>query len=140
MPLIWLLNLASFYRDARAHGIYDDDKLCSVSDEQYWLWGSQGPFGLALKSSDTKGYAALATNNEELEFGCLQTLPCLRPWQQDGSSCGVVWCMFMYDVLSCLWENDMKMPSETKKIYKPASDNRPENEVGLEGLLTLHEI
>ena len=87
--IIWFLNMASVYRDMAHEGIMDEFDYRNHTPATYWMLGVRGPFGICdmLTAEETITYKLLRLNDN------------IRPKQRDGCNCGVIWCLFVYDML-----------------------------------------
>ena len=91
-PLIWLLNMASLYRDLSALKTLDKLHPTRMSSREYWMLGVRGPFGIV-----SAGW------NRAADFPCyfpVITVPrYMLPRQVDEYNCGLVWMSFVFDFI-----------------------------------------
>ena len=86
---IWFLNMASAYRDMMIENVLDRFDYMVHTPKTYWLLGFRGPFGIIDNSGDESriNYKILMLNEK------------IRPRQFDGWNCGVIWCLFVFDLM-----------------------------------------
>ena len=108
---IWFLNLASAYRDMRLEGMLDNFDFMNHTSKSYWLLGARGPFGIIdFLKKDRK------------RFPILKMHEAIIPIQKDKCNCGVIWCLFIYDLMmqaSIPYNQDLSMSPN----YLPISMN-----------------
>lgn len=80
-------------------GVYNQFYLENHTPKSYYLMGCCGPFGI-LDEIDTS----------KVTIPILLLPPNIHPVQHDGTSCGVIWCLFIYDMmLQALVPFDIKL-------------------------------
>lgn len=87
--VIWFLNMASAYRDMHVEGLLDKFNYEHHTAATYWLLGCRGPFGII-------------NLQERAEHTCYMQYRLhkdVTPRQRDGHNCGVIWCLFVYDMM-----------------------------------------
>src|SRR5688572_26456969 len=86
--IIWFLNLASAYRDMVLEKKIDYFNYLDHTPRTYFMLGCSGPFGiLDVKDDSMLTYKLLTLHNS------------VRPIQTDGSNCGLIWCLFVFDMM-----------------------------------------
>src|ERR687890_2102436 len=86
--IIWFLNLASPYCDMVLEKKIDYFNYLDHTPRTYFMLGCSGPFGIL----DVK-------DNSMITYKILSLHQSVRPIQTDGSNCGLVWCLFVYDMM-----------------------------------------
>jgi len=104
--LIWLLNMASAYRDMMVEDVYKNFDIANHTPESYFLIGCCGPFGILDKDLLGKiTYPLLHLDNK------------IKPKQIDGSNCGVIWCLFIFDIMQqALFPYDFEFDKKKKGL------------------------
>ena len=85
---VWFLNLALAYRDMMVEGVYKNFNLGNHTAKSYWLMGCCGPFGII--DIDLLG---------KITFPTLRLDNKIQPKQHDGWNCGIIWCLFVYNMM-----------------------------------------
>ena len=85
---IWFLNLAAAYRDIHLDDQLDKLDIKNHSPKSYWLLGCCGPFGVID-----------IHNESRIEYHILSVNNYISPKQKDASNCGILWCLFIYDIM-----------------------------------------
>ena len=86
--VIWFLNLASAYRDMEHEGVLGEFDYTKHTSMTYWLLGCSGPFGII----DVR-------NNDRITFKQWHLPQDMKPKQVDSYNCGVIWCMFIFEMM-----------------------------------------
>ena len=104
--LIWLLNVASAYRDMMVEDVYKIFDIVNHTPESYFLIGCCGPFGILDKALLGK-----------ITFPLLHLDIKIKPKQFDGSNCGVIWCLFIFDIMQqALFPYDFEFDKKGKGL------------------------
>ena len=85
---IWFLNLASAYRDMMVEGVYKSFSIGNHTAKSYWLMGCCGPFGII--DCELLG---------NFSFPLLHLDKKIQPKQHDGWNCGIICCLFVYNIM-----------------------------------------
>ena len=70
--------------------------------KSYWILGCQGSFGIIDQNKA-----------ERLTYPILSLHKHIQPTQLDSCNCGVIWCLFMYDLMM-----QVPVPYTFDRIYK----------------------
>ena len=85
---IWFLNLAAAYRNIALDGENFISIYTNHTPKSYWLLGCCGPYGIIQSPID-----------ERVQFPILSLNGFINPKQSDGWNCGVIWLLFIYDIM-----------------------------------------
>ncbi len=103
---IWLLNLASAYRDMMVDDVYKSFDLSNHTPQSYWMMGCCGPFGII-------DFASPGT----IIFPILNLDKRVNPKQHDDYNYGVIWCLFVHDIMQqALVPYDFKFDVNQKQL------------------------
>ena len=86
--VIWFLNVASVYRDLQTDKCFEEFNIAKHTPESYWLLGCRGPFGVIN-----------AEKPELIRYPLLSMPVLVQIKQRDGYNCGVIWCLFLLEMV-----------------------------------------
>ena len=85
---VWFLNVASAYRGMIEGKIHEDFNIHNHFSSRFWLMRCCDPFGVNdINLPENTIYLILKLDNK------------LQPKQHDISNCGIIWCLFIYNLM-----------------------------------------
>ena len=141
IQFLWFLNLASAYRDMRLEGTLKQFDYKKFTKTDYWMLGSQGPFGRVVICVDkadqqktcSKAYAFYAENQPTLFPFLVPHHKYDRPLQLDHCNCGPLWLRSIADVLMSFAEMEWRWPSPDKDApnLSPLNSGHGDDQIGV---------